>query len=104
MSEFQSFLDQALKSIDFETDEHETVVEEYDVFEEIRMQIIKARNDLSMTQKELAAKAGLTQANVSKIEKGLSHPTLETLVKLSNALGRRLVVRIEEIGGMTDYD
>lgn len=104
MSEFQEFLDQALKTIDINPIENEETLEEYDVFEEIRTQLIKARNDLDMTQKELATKSGLTQANVSKIEKGISHPTLETLLKLADGLGKRLVVRIEDPEGVSVYD
>lgn len=104
MSDFQKFLDEALKNIDINPTDYEEVFEEYDVFEEIRTQIIKARNDLDITQKELALKAGLTQANVSKIEKGISHPTIETLLKLANGLGKRLVVRIEDPEGVSDYD
>lgn len=104
MSDFQKFLDEALKNVDFNPIDYEEVFEEYDVFEEIRTQIIKARNDLDITQKELALKAGLTQANVSKIEKGISHPTIETLLKLANGLGKRLVVRIEDPEGVSDYD
>ena len=104
MSDFQKFLDEALKNIDINPTDYEEVFEEYDVFEEIRTQIIKARNDLDITQKELALKAGLTQANVSKIEKGISHPTIETLLKLANSLGKRLVVRIEDPEGVSDYD
>ena len=104
MSDFQKFLDEALKNIDINPTDYEEVFEEYDVFEEIRTQIITARNDLDITQKELALKAGLTQANVSKIEKGISHPTIETLLKLANGLGKRLVVRIEDPEGVSDYD
>ena len=104
MSEFQRFLDQALKEVDFESTESEEVHEEYDVFEEIRIQIIKARDDLNMTQKELAQKAGLTQANISKIEQGISHPTIDTLRKIANGLGKRLIVRMENPEGVIDYD
>ena len=46
MSDFQKFLDEALKNIDINPTDYEEVLEEYDVFEEIRTQIIKARNDL----------------------------------------------------------
>ena len=104
MSEFQKFLDEALKNVDINPIDYEEVFEEYDVFEEIRAQIVKARNDLDITQKELALKSGLTQANISKIEKGISHPTIETLLKLANGLGKRLIVRIEDPEGVSDYD
>lgn len=104
MSDFQKFLDQALKNIDINPVENEEEHSEYDVFEEIRNQIINARNDSGMTQKELALKTGLTQANVSKIEKGLSHPTIDTLLKIASGLDKRLVIRLEEPQGVSDYD
>lgn len=104
MSDFQKFLDQALKNIDINPVENEEEIVEYDVFEEIRNQIINARNDSDMTQKELALKAGLTQANVSKIEKGVSHPTIDTLLKIAYGLDKRLVIRFEVPQGVNDYD
>ena len=104
MSDFQKFLDQALKNIDISPVENEEEHAEYDVFEEIRKQIINTRNDSDMTQKELALKAGLTQANVSKIEKGLSHPTIDTLLKIAYGLDKRLVIRLEDRQGVNDYD
>lgn len=104
MSDFQKFLDHALKTVDIEPAEDEEVFEEYNVFEEIRTQVIKARTDLNMTQKELAMNAGLTQANVSKIEKGISHPTIDTLLKIANSVGKRLIVRLEEPKEVSDYD
>ena len=104
MSEFQKFLDQALRNVDINPMEDEPIIDERDVFEEIRNQIIKTRTDLGITQKELARKAGLTQANVSKIEKGISRPTIETLIKLARALGRQLTVRLDEHEGVISYD
>ena len=104
MSEFQKFLDQALLNVDINPMEDEPIIDERDVFEEIRNQIIKTRTDLGITQKELARKAGLTQANVSKIEKGISRPTIETLIKLARALGRQLTVRLDEYEGVISYD
>ena len=104
MSEFQKFLDQALMNVDINPMEDEPTIDERDVFEEIRNQIINTRTDLGITQKELARKAGLTQANVSKIEKGISRPTIETLIKLARALGRQLTVRLDEYEGVISYD
>ena len=104
MSEFQKFLDQALMNVDINPMEDEPIIDERDVFEEIRNQIIKTRTDLGITQKELARKAGLTQANVSKIEKGISRPTIETLINLARALGRQLTVRLDEYEGVISYD
>lgn len=99
MSAFQNFLDQALKNIDIEPVEDVPTQYTYDIFEEIRTQVVKIRMDLNITQKELASKSGLTQANVSKIEKGSSHPTIDTLIKLADGLGKRLVIRFDNFEG-----
>jgi DNA-binding XRE family transcriptional regulator len=50
-------------------------------------QIIQSRRALHLTQKELAEKAGLGQAEVSKIERGRKSPTLDTYSRLAAALG-----------------
>lgn len=103
MSEFQKFLDQALKNVEINPAEDGPIYGTYDIYEEIKRQIIKARTDLGITQKELAARAGLTQANISKIEKGISHPTVDTLLKLAQALNKRLIIRLDEFE-VNSYD
>jgi DNA-binding XRE family transcriptional regulator len=50
-------------------------------------QIVQARRALHLTQKGLAEKAGLGQAEVSKIERGRKSPTLDTYSRLAAALG-----------------
>ncbi len=92
MSDFQNYLDDALKKVSFNTNDTKENVEEYDVFEEIREQLIRSREEAHLTQKELAKISGLTQSNISNIENGTNRPTLPTLKKLADALGKRLVV------------
>ncbi|MBO4908913.1 MAG: helix-turn-helix transcriptional regulator [Lachnospiraceae bacterium] len=93
MSDFQKFLDENLGNIRINEDEvvPETL-DDYDIFKEIRDMIIQFRHDSHMTQKELAAKCGITQANISNLEKGTSKPTIESLKKIADALGMRLIV------------
>ena len=50
-------------------------------------QIIDRRRQLHLTQKQLAEKAGIGQAEVSKIERGRKSPTLDTYSRLASALG-----------------
>ena len=50
-------------------------------------QLIECRRALHLTQKDLAEKAGLGQAEVSKIERGRKSPTLDTYSRLAAALG-----------------
>lgn len=95
MTDFQKYLDQALKDVEIPSEADEAAVPEYDVFSEISEQLSDARNYIGITQKELAQKTGLTQALISRIESGKSHPTIETLKKLADGLGLRLVVSLE---------
>lgn len=97
MSDFQNFLDQNLSKIDFQTNEVESnTVLEYDIYKEIRDMVINLRDEVDMTQKELAQRSGLTQANISNIEKGVSRPTIETLRKIADATGKRLIIEFGE--------
>lgn len=94
MSDFQSFLDRTLTQIDVEAiKEEDNEVYEYDVYKEIRELVITARGRAGLTQKELAAKSGLTQSNISNIEKGVTHPTIDSLKKIADATGKRLIIR-----------
>lgn len=93
MSDFQKFLDENLGNIRINEDEVMTEApDDYDIFREIRDMVIRLRHDSHMTQKELAAKSGMTQANISNLEKGTSKPTIESLKKIADAFGMLLVV------------
>ncbi len=63
------------------------------VFEQayrIARQVIELREKHGMTQVELAAIAGVPQAQISRIERGVVAPTTTTLAKLGTALGVEL--------------
>ncbi len=54
--------------------------------------MIRARAEAGLTQAELAKKAGMTQAQVSRLESG-QWPTPATIKKLAKALGKRAELR-----------
>jgi ribosome-binding protein aMBF1 (putative translation factor) len=56
--------------------------------------LLRRANRLSQTA--LAARAGVQQADISRIERGLGNPTRDTLTRLAVALGARLAVVPEE--------
>lgn len=67
----------------------ETSKAQLSVFErayELAGQIASLRAKRGLTQLELAAAAGMTQADVSKIERGVTHPSSRTLHRLASAL------------------
>ena len=82
MRDLQKFLDKELKKVEFENGTAREVAEDDS----------EARENAGLTQKELAAITGLTQSNISNIEKGNNIPTLATLNKIANATGKRLVI------------
>jgi DNA-binding XRE family transcriptional regulator len=61
----------------------------------IARQVIDLREKHGLTQVALAEKAGLPQAQISRIERGIVSPTSATLGKIAEALGAdlRLVER-----------
>ena len=54
---------------------------------EIGSRVRSRREELRLTQEELARELGVTHQHVSRIEAGQAAPSLELLVKLSRAFG-----------------
>lgn len=57
--------------------------------------MIEARGRAGLTQEELAARMGTTQPVVARLESGRVRPSTQTLERLANATGSRLVIRFE---------
>lgn len=55
--------------------------------------LAKARESVGMTQKQLSEKVGIYQADISKIERGLANPSLNTLKRLAEGMG--MILKIE---------
>lgn len=53
-------------------------------------QLLLARESANITQKELAERTGIYQADISKIERGLGNPSLSTLKRLADGLDMEL--------------
>jgi HTH-type transcriptional regulator / antitoxin HipB len=58
----------------------------------IGRRVRQRRQDLGLTQKELADRLGITSPNITIIEHGEQNLTIRTLVKLADALGMTVVV------------
>ena len=61
---------------------------------EIISQFIAARNELNLTQEELAFRAGTQKSNISRFESGDYNPTLDFITKLAKSLGKEVHVEI----------
>lgn len=63
---------------------------------DIGVQIAKLRQKRSLNQTQLAARACMSGPKVSKIESTPANVQLDTLIRLADALGARLQVRLIE--------
>ena len=69
------------------------VKKEYDALEPeyaIIQALIDARRETGITQKELSERTGITQGDISKLENGSANPSLRTLRRLAEGLGKSL--------------
>lgn len=57
---------------------------------EIVRQIIEARAEQNLTQKQLADRIGMKQSNISRLESGEYNPSLDFLKKVAAGLGKEL--------------
>lgn len=87
MSEFQELLQEQLKDPDFKK-EWDDIQPEMDVIRAM----IDARIEQNLTQKELAARTGIDQADISKLENGTRNPSLKLFKKLASGLGMQLKI------------
>jgi transcriptional regulator with XRE-family HTH domain len=73
----------------------QAAIEDAQLSIDISMQISKLRNNLGLTQKELAILADIQQSNISRLESpGYQAYTLKVLSKVVRALGAKLRVEI----------
>lgn len=56
--------------------------------------IAEARGKIDMSQKDLALKSGIDQSDISKIERGVANPSVNTIEKLVKAMGMKLTITI----------
>lgn len=87
MDDFRQYLDQQLKDPDFKA-QWDALEPEYQIINAI----INGRKENGLTQKELATRTGITQADISRLENGESNPSLKTMKRLAAALGKKLQI------------
>lgn len=61
--------------------------------QEIALRMLNSMDEQHLTQRALAERMGCTQQYISKVLKGQENLSLETLVKIEDALGIDLLVR-----------
>ena len=92
MSDFKTYRKKQLGNSEFR-EEYEAMRPEF----EITRALIVARTSENLTQKELSEKSGIRQSNFSRLESGVTSPTVATLEALAAGMGKRLVISFESL-------
>jgi len=58
----------------------------------LAMQVVELREQRGLTQTELAARSGVDQADISRIERGSAFPNEKTLIRIAEALDADLAL------------
>lgn len=82
---YDDFKSEMLKNPDVKA-EYDALAPEY----ELVSQLIKARQEKHLTQKELAERIGTKQASIARLESGNYNPSFKFLQKVALALGKRI--------------
>ena len=87
MSEFKDLLNEQLQDPEFKK-EWDDIQPEIDVIRAM----IDTRISQNLTQKELAARTGIDQADISKLENGTRNPSVNLLKRLADGMGMTLKI------------
>lgn len=85
MKSYKEYKKEALKDPELKA-AYDALEPEYKIAESL----IKARIAKRWTQEELAAHAGVTQNTITRLESGTNNPTIATVTRVANALGKEL--------------
>lgn len=72
-----------------ETQQKVTIQQTVDIYRQYR-------KELGLTQSELGKRAGISQPNITRFESGNYNPSLEFLVKIAGAMGKKVKVTLED--------
>lgn len=76
---------------------HQERVAAFDELEELFHQLRAAREERGLSLSDLTERTGMDRSALSKLETGQRpNPTIETLVRYAEAVGKRLVVTLAE--------
>lgn len=90
MKRFDDFLEEQLQDENFKR-EYDDLQPEFEVIRAL----VDARTSKNLTQKQLAEKTGINQADISKLENGTRNPSINLLKRLAEGMG--MVLKIEFI-------
>ncbi|MBR1634266.1 MAG: helix-turn-helix transcriptional regulator [Lachnospiraceae bacterium] len=85
MSSYLEFKEKMLQAPEVKK-EYDALAPEFDTIQAM----IDARKSQNLTQEDLSARTGITQADISRIERGTRNPRLNMLKRLASDLGMQL--------------
>jgi len=85
MTNYKDFLNEQLQNEEFKK-EYDALDAEFSIIQAM----LDARKAAGLTQKDLAARTGIAQADISRLENGNANPSLKTLQRLADGMGMRL--------------
>lgn len=88
MRTFDDMLSKQLENEEFKK-EYKAIQPELDIIRAI----VDARTSQNLTQKELAERTGINQADISKLENGTRNPSIKLLKRLAEGMG--MILKIE---------
>ncbi|MBV4432771.1 helix-turn-helix domain-containing protein (plasmid) [Clostridium tyrobutyricum] len=91
MSDLNKFFEKQMQNEEFRK-EYNRLTPKYEIIKEI----IKERNEQNLTQKQFAAKIGIKQSNISRLENGNYNPSIDFLQKIAKALGKELHIEFRK--------
>ena len=92
MTKFQDFLNEELKNPEVKK-EYDVLAPEYEIIQAL----IDERKKSGITQKQLSERTGIAQGDISKLENGNANPSLKTLYRLAQGLGKKLTIHFEPV-------
>lgn len=87
MRKFDDYLEEQMQDKEFKK-EYDNLQPEFDVIRAI----VDARTSQNLTQKQLAEKTGINQADISKLENGTRNPSINLLKRLADGMGMMLKI------------
>lgn len=87
MKTLNEYFSEQMKDEEFRK-EYEAIQPEMDIVRAI----VDARTSQNMTQKELAERTGINQADISKLENGTRNPSVNLLKRLAEGMGMSLKI------------
>lgn len=90
MKKFNDYLREQMQNPELKK-EYDNLQPEFDIIRAI----VDARTSQNLTQKQLAEKTGIHQADISKLENGTRNPSLNLLKRLAEGMDMMLKIEFE---------